>query len=104
MDVEVKKENFGQLLDWSLNSAGIADELLDKKIDEFHKELGLKTTDSDKYEKSLNKKMTDYIFDNYKKVIVSVDEKVYGIRENEKILLFEAEGRKVYSEAVRLIS
>ncbi len=103
MEIEVKKENFGHLLRWSLNSVGIADELLDKKIDEFHEELrGLKISDEGEYENSLNKKMTDYIFNNYDKVVVSADEKVYGIKEDRKVLLFDGQDSKVYSEAARL--
>lgn len=100
MDKQVYKKSFQYLLKWNLASALITDEQFSNKIDEFHKELKkLNLTDFNKYSDALDKKILDYIYDTYEKVIVTPDEKVFGIINNTKIMLYDARDTKVYLDS-----
>lgn len=97
MEKLISKKNFLEMLNWSLESAPILDSSLSEEINRIHNELSEKTTLTEEtYDIELNKKITNYIFENYSKVVLTEDEKIVGINEMKRTELFDAEDTKAH--------
>ena|SRR6185312_740275 len=95
MDNTIDKKKFTYMLRWSLESAPITNEDLSNKVDQFHKELSNdKSLTEEKYLGALDKKMADYLFSTYQSLVLTRDEKIVGIKDNERTELFDATDTK----------
>jgi predicted HAD superfamily Cof-like phosphohydrolase len=97
MDKTIDKKKFMYMQRWSLENAPITNDDLSDKVDQFHKELSNdKSLTKEKYLAALDKKMADYLFSTYQSLVLTQDEKVVGINDNERIELFDATDTKAH--------
>jgi len=93
------KDKLVELLQWSLESAGLGSKDMEKMVQAIHKQMESKDLEYDDYMVAFNQTLADFILAKYEAVIITSDEQVYGRNGSADELLFDGTDTKVFLDA-----
>lgn len=93
------KDKLVELLQWSLESAGLGSKDMEKMVQAIHKQMESKDLEYDDYMTAFNQTLADFILAKYEAVIITSDEQVYGRNGDTDELLFDGTDTKVFLDA-----